>query len=507
MANSPPESITPFWEDQLQRTTQIVEGATQFDTGWLQLIPREIASAEGKIRLAALMSLMYQYNMGGSAWLQQFLFGFKLTGTFSQIHTFPPSDKLKGEQPCSLDLVMKANDRRFTERAQKSGFKNATKLWSEAISQQQKGWLSAPSALTTWNSPFILKDSKLNIAFRFGVEQADKLRACDDLRYSMTNLACLVQTPIKLASWDHVAKMCKAIQGTQRDWHFFKADHEAAYKQLPIAWEQSKLAVVALRSPSDGRRYGFMSKTLMFGAVSAVIHYNIFSRILAELTCRIFGIPMISYFDDFGALLPASIAKSGLNTFTKWCHVLGISLKTAKSEVGTDVTFLGLLGSFPSKHNGMQLRVTLTPEKAAKWTAIIHKHLKEGLISSHELEKLIGKLCFSQTCLFGKFASTQLRCLYTKLHAPRYSAKLSKAEILTLNWRADVISQLSPRIPRLTGGAPDFVLYTDAATSTCRIAALLFKGGNSPPLSCFWQCQKLPITGSDDLTEKTLSSD
>ena len=43
---------------------------------------------------------------------------------------------------------------------------------------------------------------------------------------------------------------------------------------------------------------------MMFGAVFAVIRYNIFSRIIAEISRRIFGIPMISYFDDIGALPP-----------------------------------------------------------------------------------------------------------------------------------------------------------------------------------------------------------
>ena len=123
-----------------------------------------------------------------------------------------------------------------------------------------------------------------------------------------------------------------------------------------------------------------MGKNLMFGTVCAAIHYNIFSRILAELTCRIFGIPMIRYFDDFGAPLPASIAKKGLRTFTRRCDLLGISLKTAKSEVGPNITFLGLLGSFRSKINGMQIKVTLTKEKADRWTRIIRKRLKEELI-------------------------------------------------------------------------------------------------------------------------------
>ena len=253
--------------------------------------------------------------------------------------------------------------------------------------------------LSTRDEHFLLVDKEMNVAFRFGAEQADKPRACDDLRYSMTDLACRALTPIKLASWGHVSEMCRSISSDNRPWYFFKADHEAAYKQLPLAPGQSKLAVVALRSPSDGRRYGFIRKSLMFGAVSAVIHYNVLSRILAELMCRIFGIPAISYFDDFGALLPACLATQGLSVFTRWCALMGIGLETIKSEVGDNITFPGLIGTFPSPGNGMKLQATLTPEKAKRWTQIIRQHLKAFLLSARELEKLIGKLCFSQTCL------------------------------------------------------------------------------------------------------------
>ena len=476
-----PELVTSFWEKQLGELTKLASDASDTNESWKKLIPTEIRPAAGKLNLPALMSLMDQFGLGGSNWLQQFLFGFKLTGVLSQRFAFPSAEKAGNSPILSPEELVKNSSTRFTERAAKSGFKNGSELWLEAIEQHKLGWLTAPFPLASVSEPFVLLDKKLNIAFRFGVSQADKLRACDDLRYSLTNLACVVHTPIKLASWDHLAEMCRLVQDTKKDWHLFKADHEAAYKQLPLEWSQSKLAVVALRRPSDGRWFGFFSRTLLFGAIAAVIHYNVFSRIISELMCRLFGIPMISYFDDFAALLPSSLAASGLDTFSRWCSIMGITLKLKKSEVGPHVTFLGLLGSFPSVKNHMKLRVSLTEEKANKWADSIRKYLQQGLISSSELDKLIGKLCFSQTCLFGKFARTQLRCLYKKLHAPRYIAKLAKHEILTLNWWIDVLISLKPRIPRGPNTKPDFVLYTDAASSTNRIAALLFKGNSSPP--------------------------
>ena len=158
----------------------------------------------------------------------------------------------------------------------------------------------------------------------------------------MTNLACTVLTPIKLASWGHIAEMCNSVRQSAVGWHFSKAAHEAAYKQLPLLWEHISLAVISLRPPTDDRWYGFMSRSMVFGAISAGLHYNISPRLIAELICRICGIPMLSYFEDIGSRPPpVSLAKTGLGTFSTRFLLMGITLKPAKSAVVPHVTFLG----------------------------------------------------------------------------------------------------------------------------------------------------------------------
>ena len=90
-----------------------------------------------------------------------------------------------------------------------------------------------------------------------------------------------------------------------------------------------------------------MCKTLMFGSFGAVLHYNTISRIVDELVSRLFGIPMIRYCDDFGALLPASIAHSGLAAYARRCELLDIGIKTTKSDVGSNIALLVLIGPPP----------------------------------------------------------------------------------------------------------------------------------------------------------------
>ena len=344
------------------------------------------------------------------------------------------------------------------------------------MDQKLKGWLTEPFPLNfPSSSSCVLADRKLNIAFRFGVDQGGKLRACDDLKRSLTNLACSVLTPIKLVSWDHVAELCRLVSSAAFDWEFSKADHEADYKQLPLEGKHSQLAVIALKGPKTKRRYGFFIRTMVFGAVAAVLHYNVFSRTLAELANHFLGIPMLRFCDDFGALTPSCLTPLALQTFTSFCATLGIKLKKEKSAYGDRLVSLGLEGFSPCKANNMELRVSLPVEKGGKWSSAISLTLAEGKISAHALERIIGKLSFSQTCLFGKFARTQLRPLYKKLYRHHYVATLTPRETTTLIWRPSVLAELKPRIARGLGRCPDFILFTDAATRTPLIAGVLFR--------------------------------
>ena len=71
----------------------------------------------------------------------------------------------------------------------------------------------------------------------------------------------------------------------------FKADREAAYKQLPLEAEYATLGVVALRPTTDNRWYGFVSRAMVFGVVAEVLHYNVFVRLISELFTQMFEPP------------------------------------------------------------------------------------------------------------------------------------------------------------------------------------------------------------------------
>ena len=163
----------------------------------------------------------------------------------------------------------------------------------------------------------------------------------------MTNLACAVYTPAQLVSWDHIAQLSHLLSEVKLELGMVKADHEAAYKQLPIDPADQALTIIALRCPKANKWYGIVTRTLVFGAVAAVLRYNVFSRSASALVFRVLGIPTVCFFDDFSALVRLGLVDKAPEVFSRICQLFGIGLKPGKPSAGGAMAFLGLLGSFP----------------------------------------------------------------------------------------------------------------------------------------------------------------
>ena len=135
-------------------------------------------------------------------------------------------------------------------------------------------------------------------------------------------------SPIKLPTWDHISQMCLNTRDLREKWSFFKAGRESAYKKLPMAPDHANLALAPLRNPTSGKRAAFPPKDLVFGAVSSVLRYNCFSRLISVIFNKIFGIPPLRYSGDFRDLAPARLCEKALLTFGTFCETIGIRLKS-----------------------------------------------------------------------------------------------------------------------------------------------------------------------------------
>ena len=393
LASNSHDDIRQFWDRQICLLRRLVEERKSRSDSWYSRAPPELKNSHRRFPLDIWATLMGLFELGGSKWLDQFVFGFSISGELSQRFAFPPS-AVKLPAQLSRGEVFLSAPARFQKRCKRAP-PMAAELWEEALEQVRAGWLEPPRSLST-EGKFCDEPLKpLNPTFRFAVAQTSKVRACDDLKDSLTNRLCTISTPITLPDWDLLAAMREVIiESSSDDWAFLKGDDTSAYKNLPLAPRDADVSAITLWDLGLSCWRAFLPRTLMFGATASVLRYNTFSRILAALINCILGIPLIAFYDDLGSPIPYALGEDALRAVTEVCEILGAILKPSKCEWGGSLTFLGLLGSFPSAANGWELSLSLTEEKIAQWSAQIEFFLKEGSISFTDLQKLIGRLSF-----------------------------------------------------------------------------------------------------------------
>ena len=471
------ESLVTFWDSQITALTKLVNDPHCSSAQWYDQRPAELANAPKSLQVGCIAQLAKFTGIGAFHWLANYSFGFPITGNISQSLTFPMTAKPDNPHPITRESLFDSAIERFKSRAVRSPQK-ADVLWKEATAQVELGWLDPPRPLNSSGRFADQPDLPINNAFRFAVVQGEKVRACDDLKASLTNRACSVLSPITLPSWEHLSRIASELSSAHRDLALGKGDESDAYKKQPLTPADALSAVVTLQGP-DRKWYGFISRSQIFGSTAAVVHYNTFSRLLVSLFVRLFGIPMIGYFDDFGFIVFETISAKALATFESFCSLLEVSLSKKKCSVGRINSFLGIKATLPAFANKFKLFLSLDDDKSAKWVELISEFIRSRSIDHKSLDKLIGRLSFAQTNIFGKFARSLAQILYDKLHAHPYQSALGDDVVCILRWWKSTLSHPIGRIVSLKPEFPKFIIYTDAAwrpsKRSGRIAAILIE--------------------------------
>ena len=182
---------------------------------------------------------------------------------------------------------------------------------------------------------------------------------------------------------------------------------------------------------------------------------------------------MVSYFDDFGSSIPRELAQAALDAFSGFPAEKASGLNDDKSGLWSELKFLGLTGKLHQVSTGMPLRIFLPDDKILAWSALIDELIAARSTPHKQLAKLVGRVPFTQTSVFGRFGRTLLRPLHMKLRQPPFQEHFSPDELILLAWRAGPIRAARPRVIRLKSIRPEVAVYTDAATSASLIAAVV----------------------------------
>ena len=202
-----------------------------------------------------------------------------------------------------------------------------SELWEMTMQElPDKSWLEGPYSRDELDALF--NETWLPVR-RFAVWQRSKWRAIDDFSECGVNATFSYLEKIDLKALDEVVwmaccfvKFCMyeerfdfSLTSGERlagpvasEWRDMPADSvrlvsktidlKSAYKQFPIFPEHRKFSVLVLKRRADGATMGFVSKTLPFGSVASVLHFNRVSRLLHRIGLDL-DIPWTNYYDDF----------------------------------------------------------------------------------------------------------------------------------------------------------------------------------------------------------------
>ena len=113
------------------------------------------------------------------------------------------------------------------------------------------------------------------VALRFGVQQTDKLRPCDDLTAEPlgnfhVNRFFATSRKLRLSDLGVIGWWSARLRATGRTIMLWKRDHKSAYRQIPIKRSHRRFAAFGFCCPASGRKRYFCPLALPFGATAAV---------------------------------------------------------------------------------------------------------------------------------------------------------------------------------------------------------------------------------------------
>ena len=302
----------------------------------------------------------------------------------------------------------------------------------------EDGWLIGPLGEKEVDSKF---NGDWAPVRRFGIQQSGKTRVIDDFSENGTNSAFAAQEKIDLKALDHLAWCAATISNAAFSsgvvrvklvggevleapvHHHWRSggeklvtktvDLKSAYKQLAIRPGEQKRSVISVKHPKTGEVFGFVSRTLPFGASAAVLAFNRVARLVWRILVEA-GILCTNYFDDYPVLEFSGSASVTVPAVRSVMSMLGFRCSLDKEvEFSEKTEMLGVCFDTSEAEKGNVL-VSNKPSRVEGLSKNIDEVLKLGSIKSSDVARLFGRLQFAEHQLsgrIGKLALAELRQL------------------------------------------------------------------------------------------------
>ena len=441
--------------------------------------------------------------------VERFVRGFPIVGSIPDSHLFRPSYQ-PAEVPVSS--FTSASNQRWTTSVAALVIREARaaiadgstwlleRLWAVTLNERRSGHVKGPFSRRQLDGIFGVGGWRC--LRRFGVVQGvdasglPKVRAIDNARTALLNAASTLFETITCISFEFaaivailVAAECARLSIPLLALTIGLDDMRAAYRRIPTS--QPWYTCFAVWHAIKRRVVYFYLNGHSFGAVSSVVNFNRFPKVMVAMARALFAVMCDQYFDDY-MICDLECGGFSAQVSLALCHELvGQELEPKKrkpmalSNVGLGVTidFSRLL----SEH---AVLISSVWGRCERVLVMFDLAVQDDYMSPATASSLRGKLGFVLTSAYGRVgrAATQ---------------PLTQREFYDTEWHVvgtpivdayDFFLALLPALPALRipvdpDRRPPVVLYTDAtfrrqadSVPSSRLGAVVFDSLAASPI-------------------------
>ena len=187
-------------------------------------------------------------------------------------------------------------------------------------------------------------------------------------------------------------------------------DLKSAYKQLALNELEARKSVICLKCPDDGQVYGFACRTLPFGAVASVLHFNRLARFIRAVFLEC-GVIACNYFDDYPIIELSNLVSNTSGTLRAITKFLGVNIaedKDADFSITTDL--LGVTVDLSDE--SMELvKVGNKLERKRDLSSALNEIIASRKLNPLQIPSLFGRLQFAESQILGRAGGLALKFL------------------------------------------------------------------------------------------------
>ena len=423
--------------------------------------------------------------------------GTELCGEVPKSGIFEADFKPAKQAVSTLISNASSNNKSIVHRTRSSGSEDADlAVYTKTLEEVEKGWLLGPL------DPSTLPQGAV-ISRRFGLRQPDKVRPIDDMSVSGINATVQAAERPRPHSVDVIAAITLRLMASQPGKALTgKAfDLKSAYRQLGIHPGSLRASYIAVYNPHQARPEVFQMLAVPFGATRAVYSFLRVVHALWWVGCACLKLTWSCYFDDFivvarqGEELSVGKAVAALFTLLGWRY----AEEGAKAADFADLfKALGIMVDLSRSSEGLAL-FRNTDKRTSELAEALREVLTAGGLTSHEANRLRGRMQFADGQLFGRSSRLCLKALSD--HAIKTGTfNLSEQACRDIERFICFLTKGAPRRVSRVSGDP-WIVLTDACfdETLCGIGGVLV-GPEGHYRECFsakLQPSQLKALGAD----------